>query len=511
MSWRSRQGLRIVLLLGALFAAGALATHHAAFVPLRFAIQRDPALMPSTRALPPGELGSGLPLVSLSLSDRDLYDPATGLLAGDNRLQHGREWERGGTVSFFEGGRLRFSSGVGVRVHGGGTRLTLPEPGFRLYFRRTYGAREVPRGAVFEPPHDHPLRRLILHTDVRVEQGLRWHLVNPLAYDIAAAVGGITPATKPARMFLNGRFLGVYVLTEHFHPRDYFETHWGRPVRLDAKEFEALWRQISRLPAPRIENVTPLIDVDNLSRWLLATLFCATYDPFQGPGQFRDPAREASQWFWVNWDMDGSFRDWKHDTFSGLTERIRERRRARRASDPRAYLFTRLLAEDPEYREYFKRLWTTTMNHRVTPQFLRERFEHYRWIALQYGITDVRYQRRVQTYLEQRPAYLRQLAEQWLNTPPSVRWRLVGGAALIDGHPVASGFEGYYFPGMTVSLEVPEAERPRFSHWRINGADIRGASQRLTAERDLEIEWVGTDETNAVGAQPPSRAHRTPT
>jgi hypothetical protein len=489
---RSR-GLRIALLVGALFAAGLAAEHGRSFMPLRFAIQRDPALMPSTRLLPATEVVSGLPVVSLYVPPHDLSDPATGILAGPNRLRHGRDWERAGTVSYFDGGRLRFSAGVGVRVHGGGTRITLPEPGFRLFFRRRYGAQEIPRGVIFDPPHDHPLDRLILHTDVRVDQGLRWHLVNPLAYDIASALGGIVPATKPARMFLNGRFLGVYVLTEHFHERDYFQTHWGRPVRLDADEFDALWKQISALPSPRMANVSELVDLENMTRWFIATLFCATFDPYQGPGQYRDPARATAQWFWVNWDMDWSFRDWSHDTFSGLTERIRERRRGRRASEPRAYLFTRLLAEDPEYRAFFQRLWVDALNHRITSAFLRERFEHYRGIALQYGVRDLEYVQRVETFIERRPAFIRALAEQWLDTPPSVRCRVLGNRGIeVDGVAVAAGFEGYYFPGMRVALDVPAAARARFSHWRINGSVVRSRTTTVTADRDLDIEAVWT-------------------
>jgi hypothetical protein len=294
-------------------------------------------------------------------------------------------------------------------------------------------------------------------------------------------------------MFLNGRFLGVYVLTEHFHERDYFQTHWGRPVRLDADEFDALWKQVSALPSPRMASVSELVDLENMTRWFIATLFCATFDPYQGPGQYRDPARATAQWFWVNWDMDWSFRDWSHDTFSGLTERIRERRRGRRASEPRAYLFTRLLAEDPEYRAFFQRLWVDALNHRITPDFLRERFEHYRGIALQYGVGDLEYLQRIETFIERRPAFIRALAEQWLDTPPSVRCRVLGNRGIeVDGVAVAAGFEGYYFPGMRVALDVPAAARGRFSHWRINGSVVPSRTTMVTADRDLDIEAVWT-------------------
>ncbi|HXE80007.1 MAG TPA: CotH kinase family protein [Vicinamibacterales bacterium] len=491
----TRGALRLALLLALIAAAGAVVEHHESFAPLRVAVRRDPGEMPSTKLTPQDEIASGLAVVSLYVAPHDLHDPETGLLP--NKLKHGREWERPGTVSFFEGGRLRFSSVVGVRLHGGGSRITVPEPGFRLYFRRQYGLAEAPGGVFFDPPHDHPLRRVVLHNDVRTDRGLRWHLVNPLAYDIASAIGAITAATRPARMFLNGEFQGVYVITEHFHPRDYFETHWRHPVVLSNREFDALWNELSAIDSPRMRHLRRLIDIDNLTRWMIATIFCATGDAFQGPGQFRDPTRSEGQWFWVNWDMDMSFRDWRNDTFVAMTERIGERRRGRRANEPRAYLFTRLLAEDPEYREYFMQVWTEAMNHRIPPSFLRERFRYYRDVAIRYGVEDRRYLTLVEEFVARRPAMIRRYAEQWLNMPPSVRLRLSGGsrAVLVDGWKTAPGYEGYYFPHMEVRLEVPAQDRPAFAYWRINGRVMRGFELTLTADRDLDVEVIWRNES----------------
>ena len=114
--------------------------------------------------MPVTEIASGVPVLSLTLDDADLNDPAKGLLP--NKREHGEEWEREGSVSYFEDGRLMFASGVGVRIHGGGSRITAPRPGFRLYFRRKYGPREVPPGVLFSPAAQ-PMRRLVVHDDVR--------------------------------------------------------------------------------------------------------------------------------------------------------------------------------------------------------------------------------------------------------------------------------------------------------------------------------------------------------
>ncbi len=187
-------------------------------------------------------------------------------------MKHGNEWERPGWVSFFENGRLVYSTGVGVRVHGGSSRQ-LPRPqGFRLYFRREYSATPLPGEIAFGPSHGHPLRRLILHNDLRIGRDrVRWHLVNPLAYDIATAVGAIASPTRPVRFLLNGEFQDVYVLSEHFHPRDFFVPHRGHPVSLNYDEFNQMWRQVRAMRPLRMAPVGHLVDLDNLTRWFIAT------------------------------------------------------------------------------------------------------------------------------------------------------------------------------------------------------------------------------------------------
>lgn len=478
------------LAIAGLLAAGALGERLPAFARLKFAIQRSPDMMPSTAAVPDRELRAGIPTVSLALPHEALHHRLTGILA--NKLAHGRAWERAGTVSFFDGTRLVFSSPVGVRVHGGGSRTTSPRQGFRLYFRREYGRAELPAGVVFGPDHAHPLKRLIIHNDMRCWGSNCWHLVNPFAYDIARAIGGIAAATEPARFYLNGEFQGVFVLSEHFHPKHFFQTHFGHPVSLDADEFNQLWAQISALRPLRMSNVGHLIDLDNLTRWFLATAFCSAGDPFQGPGQFRDPARTNAQWFFVNWDMDaGAFQEPFKDSFARLLRVPGQPVHERRRNDPRSYVMTTLLNEDPEYREFFRRVFVDVMNFRVTPTFLRERFEHYRNIALTYGVEHLGYLPREEEFVRERPARFWELAEQYAQTGPRQRVEVPATSRpiLLDGHRVEAGFDGYYFRGMSLRLSVPDEERGRFSHWRINGVtQPRDRSDLvLTVDGPLEV------------------------
>jgi hypothetical protein len=477
-------------LAGALVAIGLAAERHPALFALKFSVQRSPGLLPSSLAVPDEELRRGLPTISMAVSTHDLYDRATGILA--NTQRHGRAWERRGTISYLENGRVLFASTAGIRVHGGGSRLTSPRQGYRVYLRREYGASTIPPGLVFGPPHAHPVRVLVVHNDVRNRLGTEWALSNPLAFDIATAVGAITSPARPVRFLLNGQFQGVFVLYEHFHPKHYFQAHGQRAVTLDGGEFEALWTEVRALDRVTTATVGDLVDLENLTRWFIATAFCGTRDPFQGPSQFRDAARPRAQWLWVNWDMDESFGNVRQNPFNDLLIPRGGGRRGRRDDEVRPYLMTELLAQDPAFREFFKARWIEAMNHVITPAFLRERFDHYREVALTYGVESLDYLPRLEAFLAERPAIVRDQAARYLQTP-AVSYRLASTRpVLVDGHEVSGQFDGYYFRGMRAALDVPSHDAKRFSHWRLNGTpQPRGQTAvTFTVDQDVTIQAI---------------------
>ena len=184
-------------------------------------------------------------------------------------MEHGEEWEREGSVSYFDGGKLVFATGAGVRIHGGSSRHVAPRNAFRLYFRRKYGLRELPRGLLFSPQAQ-PIRRLIVHDDFRREWGVHWYFVNPLAYDIARRMGAIAPETKPVRFFVNGEYYGPFVLTERFDER-YFAAHFGYDdVLLSQQEMNKLWDWVLNTRPLTMKTVSQHVNIDNLTRWFLA-------------------------------------------------------------------------------------------------------------------------------------------------------------------------------------------------------------------------------------------------
>ncbi len=396
-------------------------------------------------------------------------------------------------MSYFEDGKLRFASGVGVRIHGGGSRITAPRPGFRLYFRRKYGPREVPPGVFFSPAAQ-PVRRIVIHDDVRRDGKIDWHFANPLAYDIARAVGAIAPETKPVRFFLNGEYYGPFVVTERFDER-FFAAHWGYDdILLSQEEMNKLWDWVKTTRPLTMANVSQHVNIDNVTRWFLAVAFTATRDAYQGPGQFLDRTKTTGEWFWVNWDMDQSFRDWNLDSYQYLLERVAEGRRGRNPAEPRSVILSQLIAEDPQYRDYLKRVVQKALNHQLTQAFLMERYEHYLTTAMQLQVKRLDYLPRLRRFLERRREFFRLTSEQWLNTAPSQRVAIVAPAnidVLIEGERVKSGYDGRYFPDIELTAEIPTEQRQGFTGWNVNGRLIPGAAPlKFKAERDTQIEAV---------------------
>ncbi len=270
--------------------------------------------------MPTKEIASGRPVLSLTLDDRDLNDPDKGILP--NKQEHGVEWEREGSVSVLRGRQAAVRRRSG-RSH---SRRRQPYDGSSArvspLFPPTVWTARASAGRVVQRSRS-PVRRIVVHDDVRRTGNANWYFVNPLAYDIARAVGAIAPETKPVRFYLNGEYYGPFVLTERFDQR-FFAAHWGYDdIDLTQEDMDRLFAWVRTTRPLTLENVAQHVNIDNLTKWFVAVAFSATRDAYQGPGQFLDHTKPAGGWFWVSWDMDQSFRDWNLDSYQVLVEPCR--------------------------------------------------------------------------------------------------------------------------------------------------------------------------------------------
>ncbi len=183
--------------------------------------------------------------------------------------------------------------------------------------------------------------------------------------------------------------------------------------------------------------------------------------------------------------MDQSFRDWNLDSYQYLLERVAEGRRGRNPAEPRSVILSQLIAEDPQYRDYLKRVVQKALNHQLTQAFLMERYEYYLTTATQLQVRRLDYLPRLRQFLERRRDFFRLTSEQWLNTAPSQRVTVAAPAnidVVIEGERVKSGYEGLYFPDIELTADV--ARRASAGFYRL-------ARQRAPHSRNRAVEVQG--------------------
>jgi hypothetical protein len=455
----------------------------------RIQVQPSPATLPSTRIIPARAVAEGMPLLSLVIERDALYDPASGILT--HLEERGREWERPGYISYFAEGRLKLATKTGVRLHGGDSRRYSKAKSYRFYFRSGYGPPALPSSIFFTTGPASNLTRVIAHNDARADGDRRlWHLVNPLAYDIARRLGGITPRTQPTRFYLNGEPQGVYVLTEQISPeflearfghRDFSIQELGDPTRLLG------WA--TRTRPFTMDVAAKVVDIDNLTSWALTILFCATTDVLGQSPIVRDRTDPNARWFWITWDLDHSFMDlyksgaepWLLDSYNTLLYN----------REGRSRILTRLLRGDDAYRRYFARRLSAALNHQLSPAFLEQRYWHYVETALRAGSADSGYSKALLRFLRERPRALWDLTVKHLKTERPATVTVTGppGSTVdIDGYKTVLPYTGTYLRGTPFLLDAQGASA--IGGWRVNGRVTAGVVA-LDVKEDLHIEAIG--------------------
>ena len=455
----------------------------------RIQVQPSAETLPSTRVIPGTSVAEGTPLLSLVIERDALQNPASGILT--HLEARGREWERPGYISYFAEGRLKLATKTGVRLHGGDSRLNSPTKSYRFYFRSGYGPPALPSSVFFPTGPASNLTRVIAHNDRRRDGDFRpWHLVNPLAYDIATRLGGIAPRTQPTRFYLNGERQGVYVLTEHISP-EFLEARFGhRDFSLQSQaDRTQLLRWAARTRPFNMDVAGKVVDIDNLTSWALTILFCATTDVLSQSPIVRDRTDPNARWFWITWDLDHSFMDrykssaepWLLDSYRTLLG----------ATEGRSRILTRLLRGDAAYRRYFARRLSAALNHQLSPAFLEERYRYYVATALRSGVADSGYSETLLRFLQERPRALWDLTVKHLKTQRPVQVTVTGppGTTVdIDGFKTVLPYTGTYLRGTPFLLNPQGAST--VAGWRVNGR-VGPLVVELDVNEDLRIEAIG--------------------
>jgi hypothetical protein len=206
----------------------------------------DPAIL---NAYTSDQLESALaaaPTISLSMSMEDWFgDGSTGPVAGiySNSSQSGAAWERAGSMEWIEGGGPEeFQVNCGLSVQGSSsTGASLRNQlSFRVSFKGKFGPKKLKQDLfdnrrqefdflILDAGHQNSPNGPGSLPRKRYAQGLR----DVFMSDVQLAMGGLAPLDRPAHVYINGLYWGLYNVHERVCEQFAAAHGGGKPGQYD--------------------------------------------------------------------------------------------------------------------------------------------------------------------------------------------------------------------------------------------------------------------------------------
>ena len=303
------------------------------------------------------QMFGGIAVVSLVVDPADLLDYENGIMAKGaiydehrvenersnfgnqfetqaNYTQKGRDWEREATIELFDGSNmLSYEAPCGIRLRGNMSRI-YAQKSFNVYFRDSYGVKKMEYplfGDAATSSEGEPVttyKSFCLRSGGNDTETLRYRdslLQQSLdGYDYA------TQASRPAIVFLNGEFYGVYSLAEKYSD-SYVESHYGidsknavlfedgeldEGVDEDQALYDDLMQYAERDLADDVtwDEFSNVVDVQSMADFYATQIFIGNHDFSETKNyriwRARDPEEGNTyadgRWRWMLYDTEFS-------------------------------------------------------------------------------------------------------------------------------------------------------------------------------------------------------------
>ncbi|NLM11154.1 MAG: hypothetical protein GX213_10370 [Clostridiaceae bacterium] len=279
---------------------------------------------------------NGFATISITTDPKNLWDGDTGIYVMGKHAEpeypykganFWQDWEKTAHVEFFEtDGSLAFSMDAGISIHGEYTRAA-EQKSFAIEARKKYQSEYI-NYRVFPEKNLLQYQSLVLRNSG--QDNCNTKLRDVLISRLMKETGIDYQAYRPAVLYLNGEYWGIYTLREstdkHFLS---FNNHLSNPDNLDIIEgnnrihqgdyshYKSVLDYIKSHDLSideHYEHVKTLINVDNFIDYQIAVIYAANTD--NGNIKFWRERTPDSKWRWILFDFDMAFRRVDHDTVS---------------------------------------------------------------------------------------------------------------------------------------------------------------------------------------------------
>ncbi|HUF62770.1 MAG TPA: CotH kinase family protein [Verrucomicrobiales bacterium] len=459
--------------------------------------------------------GHSLPVVSLSTDPQHLWDEELGIYTpGRNANESGRvanywnDWERPVHVELLEtDGTAAFRIDAGLKIFGWGSRSN-PQKSLSVMLRDRYGYPEL-QYRLFPGMPLERFTSFVLRAAGNDSRSNGTFFRDPFASGLVASRNSDVQAYRPAVVYLNGAYWGIYNICEKLN-EDYLESHhgvdpdevdiisryWRRtyPVVIEggSEDFLALEEFLETSDMSLPENYARAkerIDMENLLEYSAAQIYIANFDWPGNNNKTWKPQTEGARWRWLMYDLDYALGYDGSSSFSYNT--LRHAMASGRSDWPNPHwttLILRTLAENRAFREALANRMCDLINSVFRPEHAIARLmamkavyepEMEAHIGRWKGEGDVigsigSWEANigtVRTFLERRPesilGFVR--SEFALAGPADLMLDVSGeegGDVEINSILVRTfPWTGVYFPGVDVTVTALPRPGYRFSHW----------------------------------------------
>lgn len=468
---------------------------------------------------PQGNNKYSIPITFLNTNYNNFFDPEIGIyIPGkyDNMYQRGVEWERPVHVEFFEkGGKLAFSSDMGVRTHGGTTR-SRPRKSLRLYARGEYG-NSIINYQLFPDKNISQHKRFLLRNSGNDwdKSLFRDSYMQTLAKNMHVDI----QYSRPSILFINGEYWGIHNIRDR-HDDHYLLNHYGlQEDEIVAIENNSVYAEGNEAGVEEYNQMRSFINNNNLqieSNYVEVTKML-------DPESFTDahilnifirntdwPGNNIKYWKRMGGykpnekkGLDGRWRWFVHDTDFGFgldfiyVPGVEEGpahntlAMATAANGPSwpnpswSTLILRKLLENSEYKKHFILRFSDLLNtefksentvaklNAFEDEYSPEINEHiHRWrrpVNKNEWISNIALMR---SFATQRPNYVRTHIKEYFNLQESHTITLqtaegIGGSIKINTITpnTQESWSGLYFKDIPITLEAIPETGYEFSHW----------------------------------------------
>jgi hypothetical protein len=274
------------------------------------------------------EPGSTIPVISIAAPPALLFDPDLGLFMAGNNVTPGTIPQKGANFwskkelvihaeIFKPEGQSVFNSPTGMRLFGGYSRL-LPQKSLALIARARYGEKRV-NYPIFGKGMPKSYKYLVLRNGGS-DFG-RSHFRDALMTGLLKDWDIDKQAYRPAHVYINGNYWGIYNLREKVNRHFIADHHDVDKDSIDLLEHRGYLRRGSNahyvhlqaflqsrdLSIPEhYEWVKTQMDVDNFMQYQIAQIFFDNQDA-GGNIKFWRSQKPEGRWRWILYDTDWGF------------------------------------------------------------------------------------------------------------------------------------------------------------------------------------------------------------